>query len=156
RLVRAFLEVVGDPRKLERIFALTDAGLDDATLDKILASIRRHPQGAAALRERPRLGQPSLESLLALPAGTLGRVYAEHMRAAGLDPGNLPQRPAHDEKSYFIPHLIETHDVWHVVTGLGTDVAGELGLMAFYSAQSPGKVPLFISTAILLNTLRSA
>jgi ubiquinone biosynthesis protein Coq4 len=33
----------------------------------------------------------------------------------------------------------ETHDIWHVVTGFHTDVAGELGLQAFYLAQFPGR-----------------
>ncbi|NVL83997.1 Coq4 family protein, partial [Escherichia coli] len=35
-------------------------------------------------------------------------------------------------------HLYETHDVWHVVTGFGTDWRAEIGLQAFYLAQIPG------------------
>jgi len=157
RVIKAIAEVARDPRRLDQVFAVCDAGLanDDATMSAILASIRRHPQGAAALHDRPRLGQPSLEALELLAPGTLGRAYAAHMRAAGLDPAKLPQRATHDAASYFLPHLIETHDVWHVVTGFGTDVAGELGLMSFYAAQSPGKVPLMILVSGLIATIRT-
>ena len=48
-------------------------------------------------------------------------------------------------------HLYETHDVWHAVTGFRTDVAGELGLQAFYAAQSPGGLPLMLIAMGLLN-----
>ena len=39
------------------------------------------------------------------------------------------------------------------LTGFGTDVAGELGLQAFYSAQLPGPLPFAILSAGLLNTM---
>jgi ubiquinone biosynthesis protein Coq4 len=157
KLLRAFAAVARDPHDLDQVFALADAGLraDAGRFDQILASVRAHEQGARALRERPRIGQPSLAELEACPPGSLGRAYAAHLRANGLDPAKLPVRPAHDERSYFLPHIIETHDVWHVVTGFGTDVAGELGLMAFYAAQSPGRVPLVILTAGLVSTIRT-
>ncbi len=32
-------------------------------------------------------------------------------------------------------HLYQTHDIWHVVTGWGNDLPGEVGLGGFYSAQ---------------------
>jgi ubiquinone biosynthesis protein COQ4 len=154
RAARAFLGLVKDPTQLELVFELADAAMDDATLDAMHANIRRHAQGAAALAARPRLEVPPLAELLALPAATLGHVYAVHLRDAGLDPAGLPRRPAADERAFILPHIYETHDVWHVVTGFGTDVAGELGLMAFYAAQAPSKGPIAILAAGLINTLR--
>ena len=155
RLLRAFAQVARDPRRLDQVFALADAGLADDVIEPILASIRAHEQGAAALRDRPRLDTPPLDELARLPKGTLGHTYAAHARANGIDPAKLPRRAALDERSYFLPHLIETHDVWHVVGGFDTDVAGELGLMSFYAAQSPGKVPVLIIIAGLVATART-
>jgi ubiquinone biosynthesis protein Coq4 len=74
------------------------------------------------------------------------------MRDNGLDPAALPRYEISDEASYFRAHLYDTHDIWHVVTGFHTDVAGELGLQAFYAAQIHGKVPLAILAGGMLNT----
>jgi ubiquinone biosynthesis protein Coq4 len=57
------------------------------------------------------------------------------MKSLGLDPYFFPNLEVHDELDYVRVHLYETHDIWHVVTGFATDVAGELGLQALYSAQ---------------------
>ncbi len=155
RLLRAFAQVARDPRRLDQVFALADAGLSGDAIDHILASVRAHEQGRDALRDRPRLGTPELDELARLPPGTLGHAYAAHARANGIDPAALPRRETPDERAYFLPHLIETHDVWHVVAGFDTDVAGELGLMSFYAAQSPGKVPVLIIIAGLVATVRT-
>ena len=71
----------------------------------------------------------------------------------GLDPRALPTREANDEGMYLVAHLFETHDVWHAVTGFGTDVAGELGLQAFYFAQFPARLSTALVAGGLLNTL---
>jgi ubiquinone biosynthesis protein Coq4 len=74
------------------------------------------------------------------------------MRANGLDPAAIPSLEARDDLEFIRAHLFETHDVWHAVTGFGTDVAGELGLQAFYAAQAPGGLPLALMAMGLLNT----
>jgi ubiquinone biosynthesis protein Coq4 len=94
--------------------------------------------------ERRRLGPVDLDRLALLPPGTLGRTFAEFMRARGLDPKSLPRHDDWDEPSFVHAHLYETHDVWHVVTGFDTDVAGELGVQAFYSAQLDGALPRYL------------
>jgi ubiquinone biosynthesis protein Coq4 len=71
----------------------------------------------------------------------------------GLDPASIPTLPDDDDAKYVRAHLYETHDLWHVATGFGTDVAGELGLQAFYQAQLPGKLPAAILASGFLNTL---
>ena len=32
-------------------------------------------------------------------------------------------------------HMYQTHDIWHILTGWGTDLPGEVGVAAFNSAQ---------------------
>ena len=59
--------------------------------------------------------------------------------------------PSTDDHSFLRAHLYETHDVWHVATGFGTDIAGELGLQAFYAAQLGGKLPTLLLGGGLLH-----
>jgi ubiquinone biosynthesis protein Coq4 len=93
-----------------------------------------------------------LAELDALPPGTLGRVFADHMRKNDLDPAAIPTLDASDDLAFLRAHLYETHDIWHAVTGYDTDVAGELGLQAFYAAQAPGGLPWMLLAMGFLNT----
>jgi ubiquinone biosynthesis protein Coq4 len=148
----AFVRLTLDPNRLGEVFNLSDAVVNDDSTREILAHVKQDATGAAALRERPHV-QLDLKVLRALPTGTLGREYAIMMDRAGLDPAALPTLPDDDEGKYVRAHLYETHDLWHTVTGFGTDVAGELGLQAFYQAQLPGKLPAAILATGFLNTL---
>jgi ubiquinone biosynthesis protein Coq4 len=143
---------VRDPNRLGQVFQLSD-GVADPTVMKMMADyVSKTEVGRLALAERSRL-KIDLAELRQLPEGTLGREFAEHMIKNGLDPAAIPVLPVKDEFEFVRAHLYDTHDVWHVVTGFGTDVAGELGLQAFYQAQLPGHLPMAIMTAGLLNTL---
>jgi ubiquinone biosynthesis protein COQ4 len=153
RRIRAFTMLVRDLDRVAEVVNLVDSVVDDKSLDASLKNNSRHEQGRRALEERPRLGRVVLSELAALPANTLGRVYADHMIANALDPATMPTRATRTPREYIVPHLYETHDIWHVVTGFGTDVPGELGLQGFYTAQSPSKGPMAILTAGMLNTL---
>src|SRR5262249_22453881 len=112
----------------------------------------RDPEGARALEERPRI-HIDMAELAALPPGTLGRTFHDHMVTNNLDPAGLPRRPATDPVAYVSAHLFETHDVWHVVTRFDTDVAGELGLQAFYMAQLPSRLPPLLLATSFLNAV---
>jgi ubiquinone biosynthesis protein COQ4 len=151
--LRCFVVLARDPRRLDVVFDLR-ASLDDpAVLEPIVRRLSADPRVARALAARPRVGRLELASLRALPEGSVGRVYAEWMTRMGLSPEAIPELPASSELEYFPAHLYETHDLWHVVTGFGPDVPGELGLQAFYLAQLGGPLPLAILAAGLLNTL---
>ena len=103
-----------------------------------------------------RLGTIDLDALASLPRGSLGERFGTHMIEAKLDPAAIPTLPSEDAGSYVSAHLYETHDIWHVVTGFGTDVAGEMGLQAFYFAQFPAFLSAAILSAALLNTMMFA
>jgi ubiquinone biosynthesis protein COQ4 len=153
RALWSFVDLVRHPDHLDRVFQLSDRMTRRRT--QVLGEIRDHysrdPECAAALAGRVRLAV-DLAELSALPPGSLGRVFAEHMKANGLDPAAIPNLTADDELDFIRAHFYETHDVWHAVTGFRTDVAGELGLQAFYSAQGPGGLPLVLLAMGFLNT----
>jgi ubiquinone biosynthesis protein Coq4 len=142
-----------DPNRLDDVFVLERGTLDAATNARVLETLRREPSSALAIVERVRLSRVDIAALGALPEGTLGRAFANFLRARGLDPGALPRLEAPDDETYVRAHLYETHDLWHVVTGFDTDVAGEVGLQAFYSAQVDGALSRWLVIGGLLNAV---
>jgi ubiquinone biosynthesis protein Coq4 len=127
-----------DPSKLDMVFTM-DRDLDEDAMAERIADLRSHDVQRAALDARRRL-DVDLDRLRALPEGTLGRSYAEFLAENGLDPKDIPTLPANDDAEFVSAHLYETHDLWHVVTGFRSDVAGELGVQAVYAAQFGGKL----------------
>jgi len=129
--------LIRDPNQLQKVFDMADALATPELLAPMVTELSRDPRGARAFEERPRL-HIDLDELRVLPQGTLGREFADHMIANGLDPAALPDLPIEDDHSFFRAHLYQSHDVWHVVTGFDTDWKSEIGLQAFYLAQIPG------------------
>lgn len=122
----------------------------------MLAELQSDPALCARLRERARLGPVELERLKVLPKGTLGAEYAAFMRARNLSAGTLSPPRVDTELGYVAAHVRESHDLWHVLTGFDTDVAGELGLQAFYVAQLRVPFGMLLVSLGLLNGLFSS
>ena len=100
---------------------------------------------AARLRERRSVGPIDLDAIAQLPEQTLGRLLAEHCRSRGLNPNLIRMQPTSAE-DWILNELYQTHDIWHVATGWGTDPVGEMGVGGFYIAQLHG--PRFIALLI--------
>ncbi len=144
--------LVRDPNRLGEVFEVSDALATRESLMPIIDRISKDAIVARSFDECHRL-RIDIPRLRDLAPGTLGREFAEHMVANNLDPSALPNLPSKDSFEYFRAHLYETHDVWHVATGFGTDLVGELGLQGFYLAQIPGPLPLML---VAIGFLRSA
>jgi ubiquinone biosynthesis protein Coq4 len=155
RGIVSIVRLVRDPDRLDEVFELAESMGDDAILAQMAAAFAEDPRGERALVEMPRIGRVDLKELRTLPEGTLGRTFAEHMIANGLDPAAIPSIESHDRLSYVRAHLYETHDVWHAVTGFKTDVAGELGLQAFGLAQFPSRLAALLIAGGLLHAVIS-
>lgn len=137
RAVWHFARLARDPTRFDDALGLLDDFVDDTMLVRGLEDVSSTEHGRVALNERKRLPRLRPEDLTEHAPGTLGHAVAGFVRANGIDMADLPVKPAPDQASYLLAHLYDTHDIWHVVTGFGTDVAGELGLQAFYLAQLP-------------------
>lgn len=148
----AMARIVRDANRLDEVFNLLDALADEDGLKTLADRFARSPTGRKALAERPRLGPLDLDRLGRYPEGTLARAFADHMATNQLDPAAIPSLPSNTELEWVVAHLYETHDLWHVLTGFDTDVAGELGLQAFYAAQVGSPLPYAILSAGMLNT----
>ncbi|MFI5308127.1 MAG: Coq4 family protein [Polyangiales bacterium] len=135
--LRAALALARNPSDTEQVFVLARA-LDHGTLPRIRRKLDRSEEGRLLLRERPAIDTRNVDfaALRALPEHTLGGAYARMLERNALDP-DLFGRPAlpDPELSYVAQRIRQTHDLWHVLTGLATDVPGEVALQAFTDAQ---------------------
>lgn len=112
------------------------------------------PDGAVVLRERPRITDETLAACWALPegasrccasvlcsragAGTFGNAYAQFMGVRRFSPRDRPPvRFVDDEElAYVAVRYREVHDLWHVLFGCDTTVAGEVALKAVEAVQT--------------------
>jgi ubiquinone biosynthesis protein Coq4 len=120
-----------------------------AQWDKVAERLSHDPRIRTVLEDRPRLGWIDTAALSALPEGSLGKAFADHLARKGLSPNLVEPLPADDPGSFVLAHFGETHDIWHLVTGYGMDEPGEAALIGFYAAQF-GQAPHF---ALLLGFL---
>lgn len=151
RALFAYAKIVRDPNQLAEVFQLSDSLSDPRVMERLALGIRKHPGGAEALAARRRV-RVDLSEIGTLPEGTLGKAYWHFMKDNNLTPESIPTLAAGDEGAFIRAHLYETHDMWHALTGFDSDVAGELGLQAFYGAQLNGPLPAAILAAGVLNT----
>jgi ubiquinone biosynthesis protein COQ4 len=95
--------------------------------------------------------------LLHMPPETLGGAYARHMTARALRPDFFDQVSPRDRTHYLRLRIRQTHDIWHVLAGFDTDMAGEVGLQGFYFGQFPnGQSALILASWILKTALRGS
>lgn len=135
-------------------------GRDDGP---IIERMRAHSQGARILAQRTPLPAGVLrpDLLKDLPEETLGHQYWAHCERNHIDPAFISEEsqkvareyPATAEHKFIYDRYRDSHDLWHVVTGWGLDMAGEAGIIAWTYAQTRNKGYLLI---FLLNALMCA
>lgn len=153
KAVMGLVKLTKDPTKLEEVFNIAEGFENPERLEKLMENFRNVPQHAAALRERPRIGHVDLAAMSRYAPGTLGRAVHDELTRLGIDPKDMILPDGDGEFDYVRAHMRETHDIWHVVTGFDTDVAGELGLQAFYFAQYRAPLPPLLLSVGMMNTI---
>jgi ubiquinone biosynthesis protein COQ4 len=117
------------------------------------------PSGEKLLREQPVIlnALRDRRALEALPEGSLGREYRKFCEREGIEPegfvevGEAGSQAIADPLVRYAAHRFrDSHDVWHVVCGFRSDLAGEAAILAFYCAQtrSPGLYLLLIGAIL--------
>jgi ubiquinone biosynthesis protein COQ4 len=163
RAWRAMRRLMANPEETEMAFE-TIAALSGRDFERLFQRLVADREGRALYLARPSLLATLSDraTLRAMPAGSLGRAYAEFMDAAGLDPHglveaeNLSQASGKWEgtdagREWFGDRLRDMHDLWHVLTGYGRDEAGEAANLAFSYAQSPFRGVALILFGIAVN-----
>jgi ubiquinone biosynthesis protein COQ4 len=156
--VRALRALIAEPTRTEQVFELFNAvgGRDG---ERAFQEFLAHPDGARLLALRRELVDMLADTaaLAALPEGSLGRAYLDHIERNRLDPAGVVKAarqvvaakgtPVDAHRQWFFERLDVMHDLWHVLTGYGTDEAGEAALLAFTQGQMPQRGLLFLIAA---------
>ncbi|UBF28996.1 hypothetical protein K9N68_14835 [Kovacikia minuta CCNUW1] len=136
KAVQGFIAFANNPGDTEAVFDMADGLRDTDLYQHFIEYAHTQPAVAQILKERYFAPTPDLEFLLNYPQNSLGYLYASTMKAAQLDPVFYRQIQVEDDYSYIALRMRQTHDIWHLITGFGTDLGGELGLQAFTLAQT--------------------
>jgi len=142
---------------LRFVFMMGDSQDNIAESERRLARIPDPFRANAALEEMWQTGfrtpHYDIEALAKLPADTLGGAYGRHMLSNHLRADFYENAPARHRMHYLRLRIRQTHDIWHVLTGLGTDEFDEVALQAFYSGQFPNSTGAIIAVAAFLKSI---
>ena len=110
-------------------------------------------EGRDLLRDRPHLADADLARLQRLPATTLGGAWARFLDAHGLSVETTKQPTPYtddDERAFVLHRIRQSHDLWHVLLGLGTTGHEEVLVHAFSLAQTglPSSVAIVVLGAL--------
>jgi ubiquinone biosynthesis protein COQ4 len=149
RAFRLLREVIRNPEDTDKVFEFFEAvGGDDG--ERHFETFLAEPEARHLLATRPQLVEVLANEayLASLPEDSLGHWYLRFMRARGFAPSGLlearergvgKRQEADAEHEWFYDRLNVMHDLWHVLTGYGTDELGEAALVAFSEAQIPNR-----------------
>ncbi len=153
RFIAVYARLVRDPNRLDLVLGLTDRVVARyAAIGKVPPYLHQ-PVVSAYLEKRPASLEIDMSTLARMAPGSLGYEFAVWMDTHQLDPAAFERQLGTSDMAVVKRHLEGTHDIWHVVTGFGTDVAGEIGLQAFYLAQLRLPTPMALLSAAFLNAL---
>lgn len=143
---------VSEDENMKTFFNLENALDETVMAEMAVTALREIPEIDALFAERWLPKKLNLNELILLPEGTLGHVFAADMLAQGFDPEFYQKIPVTDDISYMKMLWRSTHDIYHVVTGFGTDLVGEFALQAFMIAQAPIPISVMAYSAGLFET----
>jgi ubiquinone biosynthesis protein COQ4 len=161
RAFRLLREVIENPDDTDRVFEFFEAVGGNEGPDAFRRLVAT-ADGRRLLAARPRLVEVLADEayLASLPEESLGGWYLRFMRGRGFDPSGLLEarergaraRVVEDEEhEWFYDRINVMHDLWHVLTGYGTDELGEAALIAFSHAQIPNRsFPLLLAAAAVM------
>lgn len=145
KALRAFRKLVRDKEDTAQVFEIMQA-LSGRSIGRGYNRLLKTMEGGrqAFLREElaHKLDDPVW--LARFGPGTVGAAYREFREARGFTAGGLadearkvaPLVDAQHPVIWYSRRIRDVHDVWHVLTGYGTDALGEACVVAFSYAQT--------------------
>jgi len=141
RALRAVRQLIRTPEDTEQVFHIMNA-LRGHTTERNLARLQREAPELVTRRDEVLPLLADREWLASLPPDSLGRHYLafclrEGITADGLVAASEAAGSARSESvgNWFERRSRDTHDLWHVITGYGTQPLGEVCVVAFSFAQ---------------------
>ncbi|WP_416670711.1 Coq4 family protein [Egbenema bharatensis] len=153
--LQGFMEFVKNPNNTESVFDIAEAMARTEATTGSVTYLKSIPEVAQIIEERYIAPPPNLQELLSLPQDSLGYIYSSHMTEVNFDPEFYRKVMVQDDFTYIALRMRQTHDIWHIITGFGVDVASEIGLQAFQLAQNHSPMAVMLMAGALLNMIRS-
>ncbi len=167
RALRALRALIRDPDRTDQAFIFLQAagGRND---ERIRRRFLADPRGARLAAERPSLEAALSDraALAKLPPASFGRAYLDYVERNGFDPVGLSALrkeayladfpPLDAERDWMYDRGALTHDLWHVLSGYGTDEIGEATLLWFSFSQLGGFANFLLSLAAALSAWSTA
>lgn len=153
RAIRAFAKLVEDKEDTSQVFEIIQA-LSGRSLrknyDRMLNTSKGGAQAYSGIELAPYFDDESW--LAQFGEGTVGAAYRAFRAERDLTVEGLAMEALKVNDGVEAPHPIawlarrlrDTHDLWHTITGYGTDALGEASLLAFTYAQVPNNGIAFI------------
>ena len=156
KLLASLAAFLKNPGSLESVLAVGASVKDSPIAEQMTRHLLSNPNFAQLVNDGWRPQPIDLLALQTLPAGTLGRRYADQLISQGITPETLiDPSPINDERDYIVHRLKETHDITHVLTGFGIDGVSELGLQGFNLAQNRSPLAVMLIFGGMLTALQN-
>jgi ubiquinone biosynthesis protein Coq4 len=156
RSLYAAIRLARKPDATKYVFMIGDAQ-DNIAESERAAGRFPDPFRSSALEHlwqtRFRAPRYDLDELEKLPATSLGGAYARHMKAAGLRPDYYQEAMPRTRMQFLRQRMRQTHDIWHVLTGLGTDEFDEVCIQGFYAGQYTSSMAAIIGAGAFLKSI---
>jgi ubiquinone biosynthesis protein COQ4 len=154
RAIRAFAKLVEDKEDTSQVFEIIQALTGDSLRKNYYRMLRTAKGGAQAYSHIELAPYFDDENWLAqFGEGTIGAHYRAFRAERDLTVEGLAIEAAKVSEGVEAPHPIawlarrlrDTHDLWHTITGYGTDALGEASLLGFTYGQVPNGGVAFIA-----------
>ena len=144
--MKALKTLIDDPEQTEQVFIIIRAMSGNA-LEKSFDRFKQTETGKQILQEQRQLltTLQNQEELRRQEVDSLGRHYLNFVETEQITADGLVEASQNDDVMQnpalrlFGERLRDSHDLWHVTTGYGTDTFGEACLLAFTYAQTKNR-----------------
>lgn len=134
--LRGVIGMLRNPEGTESVFDIEDGLKDTRAADGVVRRVGADDGVAALMKERYLAAPVDIDELVRMPADSLGHAFARHILDHGFDPDYYRKLDVETDLDWVLMRMRQTHDVWHVVTGIDTSRLGELAVKAFELAQT--------------------
>lgn len=154
--LKGTVSLFSNPTNTQSVYDIEDGLRHDKSTFLSIEYIKSQPGVMDIVCDRYLAPVPNFDALSKCSPYSLGYAYAAYIRDNGFDPMFYRTLTVDDDTSYIFQRRRQTHDIWHIVTGLGIDEASELGLKAFELAQTRSTMSALLVAGGLVRTLLKA
>jgi ubiquinone biosynthesis protein Coq4 len=155
KLVSNYMDV-DDTQDIKRILTMIKEIEKTSMGDNVASHLMKNKRMSKLFEAKWEPNKISIDELKCYPEGSLGKALLEYYTKSNLSNDiNNPFTGTRFkyEKSYIHARMRETHDLLHIITGFGTDGAGEVALNTFCLYQHKTIWPAIIILGVLMENI---